>query len=66
MHTVNGNQSNYFLHTLSGELSYSIIKELAITSEAGYFALSGRYKDDIDTNKRYPYLKFAARYKLDL
>jgi hypothetical protein len=66
MHTVNGNQSNYFLHTVSGELSYSIIKEFAITSEAGYYALLGRYKGDNDTNKRYPYLKFAARYTLDL
>jgi hypothetical protein len=66
MHTVNGNQSNYFLHTVSGELSYSIIKELAITSEVGYFALLGRYKNDIDTDKQYPYLKFAVRYSLGL
>lgn len=66
MHTINGNLSNYFLHTASGELSYAILKNFSITSEAGYFALLGRYKYDDDTDKRYPYLKFAARYTVNL
>jgi len=66
MHTVNGNNSNYFLHTVSGELSYSLARNLAVTAEAGYFALLGRYRDDKDTNKQYPYLKFAGRYTVNL
>jgi hypothetical protein len=66
MHTVNGSQSNYFLHTVSGELSYLVLKNISLSSEAGYFVLLGRYKDDKDTDKRYPYLKLSARYSLDL
>lgn len=66
MHTVNGNQSNYFLHTVSGELDYLLLKNFSVTAEAGYFTLAGRYKNDRNTDKRYPYLKFAARYTINL
>ncbi|RFZ85123.1 DUF3943 domain-containing protein [Mucilaginibacter terrenus] len=66
MHSVNGNQSNYYLHTVAGELSFMLTEGFAVTSEGGYYALLGRYKDDNNTNKRYPYIKFAIRYTLTL
>lgn len=66
MRTINGDRSSYYLHTISGEVNYSIFNDLAITTEAGYFALLGRYKDDGNTDHSYPYVKVAARYTMNL
>jgi hypothetical protein len=64
LYTINGSQSSYFLHTASGELSYKILNNLAVTSEAGYYALFGKYKGDKDVDKKYPFLKFSLQYSV--
>lgn len=65
MITVNGNKSHYFLHTVSSELSYMIIKGLSICAEPGYFRLEGNYKDHPDVDNTYPYLRFSTRYSVN-
>jgi hypothetical protein len=65
MITVNGNKSHYFLHTVSSELSYIIIKGLSICAEPGYFRLEGNYKNHPDVDNTYPYLRFSTRYSVN-
>ncbi|MDR6941210.1 DUF3943 domain-containing protein [Mucilaginibacter pocheonensis] len=63
--TVNGNRSHYFLHTVSSELSFMIIKGLSICAEPGYFRLEGNYKNHADVDNTYPYLRFSTRYSIN-
>lgn len=65
MITVNGNKSHYFLHAVSSELSYQIIKGLSICAEPGYFRLEGNYKNHPDVDNTYPYLRFSTRYSVN-
>ncbi|HEY0244665.1 MAG TPA: DUF3943 domain-containing protein [Mucilaginibacter sp.] len=65
METLNGNSSHYFLHTVTTEFSYMFIKGLAVSAEAGYFALNGTYKNYPDQDKRYPYLRTSLRYSVN-
>ena len=65
MITVNGNRSHYFLHTVSSELSYMIIKGFSICAEPGYFRLEGNYKNHPDVDNTYPYLRFSTRYSVN-
>ncbi|MCQ6959144.1 DUF3943 domain-containing protein [Mucilaginibacter aquariorum] len=60
--TVNGNRSHYFLHALSGELRYKVIRQLSICAEPGYFTLRGYYKYYPEVNRNYPYVRFSVRY----
>ncbi|SDP23642.1 protein of unknown function [Mucilaginibacter sp. OK268] len=64
MITVNGNNSHYFLHAVSSELSYMFIKGFSICAEPGYFRLEGNYKDHPDVDKTYPYLRVSTRYSV--
>jgi hypothetical protein len=64
--TINGNSSHYFLHTVSGELSYMLIKGFSICAEPGYYSLSGRYRDHPDIFKNYPYFKGSVKYSVNL
>ncbi|GAA4322228.1 hypothetical protein GCM10023149_22430 [Mucilaginibacter gynuensis] len=66
MKTLNGNESSYFLHTVSTEVSYAIVKDLLIAVEPGYFTLRGTYKDYPDVNRNYPYLRISTRYMVNL
>ncbi|WP_170309755.1 DUF3943 domain-containing protein [Mucilaginibacter xinganensis] len=63
--TLNGNASHYFLHTLSTEFSYKILKNLAINAEPGYLTLSGYYKHFDNVNSRYPYFRTSIRYAVN-
>lgn len=65
METLNGNSSHYFLHTVTGELSYRIIKGLSIAGEGGYFRLNGAFKNYPDIAKTYPYVRTSVRYSVD-
>jgi hypothetical protein len=65
MQTLNGNTSHYFLHTLSGEVSYMMVKDVSVCAEPGYFTLRGYYKNYPNVYKNYPYLRLSARYTLD-
>jgi hypothetical protein len=63
--TINGNDSHYYLHTLSGELSYMFIKNLSICAEPGYFELQGYYYKRPDVSSRYPYSRGSLRYSVN-
>jgi len=63
--TLNGNASHYFVHTFSSEVSYNIIKNLAITAEPGYLTLNAYYKQFPTQNNRYPYFRSSLRYSID-
>lgn len=65
MVTMNGNPSHYFLHTVSGELSYRFLKNFSVNGEAGYFALKGNYNNFPDVNNSYPYVRTSLRYTLN-
>jgi hypothetical protein len=60
--TLNGSDSHYFLHTLTTELRYMVIKNLSLCLEPGYFTLQGDYKNYPDVNHKYPYIRMSARY----
>ncbi|MCD8738977.1 DUF3943 domain-containing protein [Mucilaginibacter roseus] len=64
--TVNGNNSHYFLHTLTSEVRYRALKNLSVLAEPGYFILEGKYDEHPDVNKKYPFLRVSARYTFDL
>ncbi|GAB3934340.1 hypothetical protein GCM10028827_34560 [Mucilaginibacter myungsuensis] len=64
--TVNGNHSNYFLHTVSGEVSYRMVGNLHAMAQSGYYGLEGNYQDKPELDRRYPYLKIAARLALNI
>lgn len=63
--TISGNNSDYFLHTASSELSYRFAKELSFCTELGYYALQGNYSKQADRDERYPYFKAALRYNVN-
>ncbi|MCJ8208343.1 DUF3943 domain-containing protein [Mucilaginibacter sp. RS28] len=62
--TINGNQSHYFLHTLSGEFRYRFLRDVSLCAETGYFTLEGKYNHFDNVNKRYPYIRLSLRYEL--
>jgi hypothetical protein len=64
--TVNGNQSHYVLHAVTGEFRYQFIPALSVAAEPGYFILRSTYKDADDVSRIYPYIRFSARYSVDL
>ena len=66
MGTVNGNPSNYLLHTLTNELSLRIADKLSLSAEEGYFNLHGNYRHFPDVNKTYPYVRLSLKYGFDL
>lgn len=63
--TISGNNSNYFLHTAYGEVTYMFAKNLSICSELGIYALQGNYSVHPDRDEKYPYLKAALRYNVN-
>jgi len=65
METLNGNPSHYFLHTVSGEVSYRFLGNFSVNGEAGYFALRGHYNKFPDVDKSYPYVRTSLRYTLN-
>jgi hypothetical protein len=65
METLNGNSSHYFLHTVTGELSFKIVDGLSLAGEGGYFRLNGTFKNYADIAKTYPYLRTSVRYAVD-
>jgi hypothetical protein len=62
MWTINGNKSSYLLHNITNELSYYVVKDIAVVAEAGYIRLNGNYTNLPDIDKKYPYFKAAVRY----
>jgi hypothetical protein len=65
METLNGNASHYFLHAVTGEFSYRIIKGLSLAGEAGYFRLNGTFKHYPNIASTYPYVRTSVRYSVD-
>ena len=63
--TINGNKSSYLLHNITNELSYFVVKDIALVAEAGYFRLNGNYSNFADIDRKYPYFKAAVRYNVD-
>jgi hypothetical protein len=64
--TINGNTAHYFLHTVSGELSYMVFNGFSLCAEPGYYSLYGRYRDFADIFKKYPYFKGSVKYSVNL
>lgn len=64
--TINGNDSHYFLHTVSTDLSYSFNKNLALAAESGYFILKGNYAAHPEVNNTYPYARASVRYSINI
>jgi hypothetical protein len=64
--TLNGSKSDYFLHTVSGELSFMPIKGFSANAESGYYTLRANYQDHPDVTQSYPYLKISARYAVNI
>ncbi|MBB3056372.1 DUF3943 domain-containing protein [Mucilaginibacter gotjawali] len=60
--TYSGNSSDNFLHTVTSELGFKIIKGYSISAEPGYFDLLGHYKHYPGYDKTYPYLRISVRF----
>ncbi|MFT3679091.1 MAG: DUF3943 domain-containing protein [Ferruginibacter sp.] len=65
-HTLNGNRSSYFLHTITQDAKMAIYKKLSLEFEWGVFVLRGSYKDYPDIKKEYPYFRISWAYKFTL
>jgi hypothetical protein len=63
--TINGNRSNYFLHTVAGEFRYMLRDNLAVVAAPGYFTLEGNYRDHPNVDKKYPFVRATLRYCMD-
>ena len=59
--TLNGNPSHYYLHAVSGEIRYRLIKNVSAGFEPGFFNLTGHYKYNPDVYQTYPYWRFFIR-----
>ncbi|HJP62499.1 MAG TPA: DUF3943 domain-containing protein, partial [Mucilaginibacter sp.] len=62
MKTLNGNNSNYFLHAFSNELIFNIGRGYSVSGETGYFNLHGNYRDYKDIDRKYPFIRLSARF----
>jgi len=62
--TLNGSNSTYFLHTLSGEVRYRMFGNFSFGAEGGYFILQGNYSDHPDIDKKYPFVRVSIGYKI--
>ncbi len=64
--TINGNATDYFLHTVTSELRYMLMDGISICAEPGYFNLHANYKNYPDVDRSYPYLRISCRYSLNV
>lgn len=60
--TINGNQSDYFLHTITNEINIRVAKNASVSAESGYFSLYGNYRQYDAVTKKYPYLRLSVRW----
>ncbi|MCR8556696.1 DUF3943 domain-containing protein [Mucilaginibacter sp. BJC16-A38] len=60
--TISGNSRYNILHTFSNEISYYLIKNIAIAFEQGHFSLNSYYRDQPDVSSKYPYVRASVRY----
>jgi len=63
-YTLSGNDSHYFLHTISGNGSFRIYKNLSLNATSGYFRLEGNFKDYPDIDKTYPFFRASLGYNI--
>jgi hypothetical protein len=61
--TLNGNESSFFLNTVSGELRYWLWKKISLAVGGGHFSLNGYYKDYDDVSKRFPFIRYSIGYR---
>ncbi|TWR30284.1 DUF3943 domain-containing protein [Mucilaginibacter pallidiroseus] len=66
LYTLNGNESHYFLHTVTGEVRYAFKNGFSIATEPGYFVLRGVYKEYPNFKQLYPFTRISARYSVNL
>ena len=64
--TINGNTSNYFLHTITNEIYIKIKPRCFLSTELGHFVLNGHYKLLPDVYTINSYLRISFRYMVDL
>lgn len=64
--TVSGNNSDYFLQTLTNEAGIRMKTNVYLIAESSYFKLNSNYSAYRDTTKKYPYIRLSFRYTLRL
>jgi hypothetical protein len=64
--TISGHQSHYFVHAVTAEARYQLTRSLGLLAAPGYFNLSGKYAHYADIERKYPFLKIAARYSFNI
>lgn len=64
--TVNGNESNHLITTISGEARYFIYKNLSLGLEGGYLNLKQDYKNYEDVSKSYPIVRLSVSHRFRL
>jgi hypothetical protein len=62
--TLNGSNSTYFLHFISGEVRYRVFKNISVAAEGGNFLLNGYYRDFDDIHKKYPFVRFSIGFRI--
>ncbi|HMO63398.1 MAG TPA: DUF3943 domain-containing protein [Ferruginibacter sp.] len=62
--TIDGEQSNYYLHTSSFEARYALSKYFSAGVEGGLFQLIGKYRDFDDVNDEYPFVRVFVGYRI--
>ncbi|MEN9572140.1 MAG: hypothetical protein RL172_3371 [Bacteroidota bacterium] len=62
--TINGEKSDYYLHTTTMELRLALGKYFSAGMEAGLFQLVGNYRDYPDVNDEYPFGRLFVGYRV--
>jgi hypothetical protein len=60
--TINGNTANYFMHSVTSEVRFSIKNHFSVCAEPGLMIMQNQYKNFETVNKNYHYLRVSLRY----
>jgi len=63
-HTLNGNTSDFFLHTLISDFRLYVTPQVSLGLQAGLYSLEGNYADYDDTNHKYTFGRLFVGYKI--
>ncbi|MBP6335026.1 MAG: DUF3943 domain-containing protein [Bacteroidia bacterium] len=62
--TVNGNESDFYLHTFIIDARYYINSRISLAIQPGYFVQNSDYYEFDDVIRRYPYAKVSVGYTI--
>jgi hypothetical protein len=62
--TVNGNESHFFLNSITADLRYYFTPQFSLAIQRGYFVQNSFYADYDETVKKYPYGRVTIGWEI--